>query len=261
MASKIIGMLDGLGTSLASKGQALMDSIFPPEKPFTLFAVGVALLILFPTIFFTTLTAVFLFLWGLGGYYLFKYFNKSTPPGATGDTIGDKLNSLTGNKLDFIMDHARGNWIQQQLGGDQSGKDAKEEKKASSPQNTPKKKANRTANDHKKTDSTDEDSASTTGADVKKRNDSPVSMKSGANGVKKVANPEHVTNGVKSGANGVSKVANPDHATDAVDNVTKTAGLGDHTDKVKGAPRKLAQAPGNVKGTVTGTLGGATGLT
>ncbi|KAF2158209.1 hypothetical protein K461DRAFT_264985 [Myriangium duriaei CBS 260.36] len=318
MASKIISMLDGVGTSLAQKGQSLLDGVFPPEKraelltrikafviknpkisaflltnvalsagplilfalfsltvfvfalivalvvallaavAFTLFAVGVALLILFPTVFFTTLTATFLFLWGLGGYYIFKAFNKSTPPGAKGDTIGDKLNALTGNKFDFVMDNARDSWISGQLGA--GGKPAEPKK---SPQNASKGQPNGTAHKHKKSNSsnshkTDDDTATTSGADVKKRSDSPMDgVKSGAG---KVANPDHVTNGVKSGANGVAKVANPDHVTDAADNVTKTAGLGEHTDRVKGAPRKLTQAPGQIKGTAVGSIGGATGL-
>lgn len=314
MASKIISMLDGLGSSLAQKGQSLMDGIFPPEKraellarirafvtknpkisaflltqmalsagplilfafftlsifvfslivalvvgllaavAFTLFAVGVALFILFPTVFFTTLTATFLFLWGLAGYYIFKQFNKSTPPGAKGDTIGDKLNALTGNRLNFVMENARGSWMEQQLGG------KKDESKEPSSNHTPKKLTNGTAHKHKhkKSDSTDEDSAKTSGADVKTRADSPMNgFKSGAT---KIANPDHVTNGVKSGVNGATKVANPDHVTNAVGNVTKTAGLGDHADKLKGGPRKLTQAPGNIKGTAVGTLGGATGL-
>jgi hypothetical protein len=74
---------------------------------FTLFMVVVALIILFPTVFFTSLTACFLFLWGLGGYYLLKWFNKGDMPAAEGDAIGDKLNALTGGRLDFIIGGAR----------------------------------------------------------------------------------------------------------------------------------------------------------
>jgi hypothetical protein len=40
---------------------------------FTLFMVGVALLFLVPTLFLTTFTASFLFLWGLGGFYILRW--------------------------------------------------------------------------------------------------------------------------------------------------------------------------------------------
>lgn len=76
---------------------------------FTLFCVGVALSIVFPFIFFTTLTACFLFLWGLGGYYLLKWVNSddSKKPAPEGAAIGDKLNSLTGGRLSGFLDSAR----------------------------------------------------------------------------------------------------------------------------------------------------------
>ena len=70
---------------------------------FTAFAVGVALLVILPTVFMTTMAASFLFLWGLGGYYLVKWFNEGESPAKPGEAIGDKLNSLTGGRLDFAM--------------------------------------------------------------------------------------------------------------------------------------------------------------
>jgi energy-coupling factor transporter transmembrane protein EcfT len=60
---------------------------------FTVFCVGVALLIVLPTVFATTMGATFLFLWGLGGYYILKWFN-STSPARPGEAIGDKLNTI-----------------------------------------------------------------------------------------------------------------------------------------------------------------------
>ena len=48
---------------------------------FIVFAVGVALVFLLPTLFFTTLVATFIFLWGLGAYYLLKWFNEKKIPG------------------------------------------------------------------------------------------------------------------------------------------------------------------------------------
>ena len=48
---------------------------------FIAFCVGLALIVLLPTLFFTTLVATFLFLWGVGAYYLVKWFNKKEIPG------------------------------------------------------------------------------------------------------------------------------------------------------------------------------------
>lgn len=73
---------------------------------FTAFMVGVALLVILPTVFLTTMAASFVFLWGLGGYYILKWFNKGGQA-PEGKAIGDKLNSLTGGRLDFLMDGAR----------------------------------------------------------------------------------------------------------------------------------------------------------
>jgi len=69
---------------------------------FTVFCIGVALVIVLPTVFITTMGASFLFLWGLGGYYILRWFN-SISPAAAGEALGDKLNALTGGRLDFIM--------------------------------------------------------------------------------------------------------------------------------------------------------------
>lgn len=78
---------------------------------FTLFAVGLALTIVLPTIFFTTMGATFLFLWGLGGYYVLKWANGDKDSGSSGDSetpsIGDRLNSLTGGRLTGFMSSAK----------------------------------------------------------------------------------------------------------------------------------------------------------
>ncbi|OJD38949.1 uncharacterized protein BKCO1_30006 [Diplodia corticola] len=74
----------------------------------TAFMVGIALLVVLPTIFLTTMGASFLFLWGLGGYYIMKWFNQGGDgPAAKGTAIGDKLNNLTGGRLDFLMNDTR----------------------------------------------------------------------------------------------------------------------------------------------------------
>jgi len=83
---------------------------------FTAFMVGTALLIVLPTVFLTTMAATFLFLWGLGGYYILKWFNEGESPASEGLAIGDKLNSLTGGRIGFLMDGAR---KQQEKGKDE----------------------------------------------------------------------------------------------------------------------------------------------
>jgi len=75
---------------------------------FTVFMLLVALFIILPTIFMTTLASSFLFLWGLGGYFLLKWFNDGEIPAAAGQAIGDAMNSLTGGRLTWLMDAARG---------------------------------------------------------------------------------------------------------------------------------------------------------
>ncbi|KAF1971800.1 hypothetical protein BU23DRAFT_469990 [Bimuria novae-zelandiae CBS 107.79] len=70
---------------------------------FTLFMVCVALLVVLPTIFMTTFTATFLFLWGLGGYYILKY-NEGETPAPDGTTIGDKINNLSGGRMGWLTE-------------------------------------------------------------------------------------------------------------------------------------------------------------
>ena len=74
---------------------------------FIVFAVGVALIFLLPVLFFTTAAAVFFFLFGLGSYYIVKWFNKKDVPGVhTGLADGVKeqsglgqLPGVDGNRL------------------------------------------------------------------------------------------------------------------------------------------------------------------
>jgi hypothetical protein len=77
---------------------------------FTLFAVGLALTVVLPTVFFTTMGATFLFLWGLGGYYALKWANgesESSSSEGGSATIGDRLNSLSGGRLTGFMSAAK----------------------------------------------------------------------------------------------------------------------------------------------------------
>jgi Promethin len=48
---------------------------------FTVFCLGLALFVLLPTLFMTTFAATFVFLWGLGAYYILKWFNQKDIPG------------------------------------------------------------------------------------------------------------------------------------------------------------------------------------
>lgn len=87
---------------------------------FTIFMVGVALLVVLPTIFFTTFAASFIFLWGLGGYYILKWFNEGDQPSEPGTAIGDKLNNWTGGRMSWFMDGARKKQEDQRTGADQT---------------------------------------------------------------------------------------------------------------------------------------------
>jgi len=62
---------------------------------FILVAVGFALAILFPTLFFTTFAAVGIWLWGMGAYYIIKWFNKKEVPGVH-VPMSDDLKKATG---------------------------------------------------------------------------------------------------------------------------------------------------------------------
>jgi hypothetical protein len=62
-------------------------------------------------VFFTTMGATFLFLWGLGGYYALKWANGESEPSKNSEsgnaTIGDRLNSLSGGRLTGFMSAAK----------------------------------------------------------------------------------------------------------------------------------------------------------
>ncbi|KAF1823043.1 uncharacterized protein K489DRAFT_370634 [Dissoconium aciculare CBS 342.82] len=76
---------------------------------FTLFSIGVALLVLLPVIFFTTASACILFFWGLAGYFVLRWATseKSMEDGQGGRTIGERINNLTGGRLDQFVGRAQ----------------------------------------------------------------------------------------------------------------------------------------------------------
>lgn len=88
---------------------------------FTVLMVAVALIVVLPTIFLTTFTATFFFLWGLGGYYILKWINDGGPA-PNGKAIGDKLNSLTGGRMGWLVDGTRKKAEDSQAGVDQKPK-------------------------------------------------------------------------------------------------------------------------------------------
>ncbi|KAG9520077.1 hypothetical protein E4T50_08095 [Aureobasidium sp. EXF-12298] len=162
---------------------------------FTLFMVVIALVILFPTVFFTSLAACFFFLWGLGGYYLLKWFNKGETPAADGEAIGDKINALTGGRLDFIMGGARKEYP------DHSGQNGSKDEASPKPNGKPRK--------------LQDNPAKSSGVDLGKQADS----------IKKNANVGNATNQATKQTNldGVTKQAGVDGATKKADGVTGTA--------------------------------------
>lgn len=62
---------------------------------FILIAVGFALAFLLPTLFFTTFAAVAVWLWGMGAYYILKWFNGKEVPGIH-TPMADELKKATG---------------------------------------------------------------------------------------------------------------------------------------------------------------------
>ena len=69
---------------------------------FIVFCVGVALIIMLPTLFFTTLVASFIWLWGLGTYYILKFFNQKDIPGIHTDLKSGLLGSQEESENDKL---------------------------------------------------------------------------------------------------------------------------------------------------------------
>ena len=69
---------------------------------FIVVCVGFALIILLPTLFFTTAAATFIWLWGMAGYYIVKKYNKKEIPGIHTDLkdapaeLREQLGGITG---------------------------------------------------------------------------------------------------------------------------------------------------------------------
>jgi len=225
---------------------------------FSLSAIGIALMFLFPIIFFTTLTACFIFLMGLAGYWIFKKFNQGGP-GNPGDAIGDKLNSLTGGRLDFFMGQARESLSEKRLGNEPQkiwshGPSGYYGDKEHTPKQIGEAKkehaANGSTDGHADGEANGQTNGHTNGTPKKAAADKSKATTSGSDA------KSHATNA----ADGVRK----NIGTEGVNNVTNQASkapvAGGAANTVKSTPKKLNNATGNVK-MATGVVGGASGLT
>lgn len=93
---------------------------------FSVVCVGFALIILLPTLFITTAAASFIWLWGVGAYYLLKWFNKKEIPGIhkpMGDGIGSELglDALTGGETPPQPEKANGHAANGSANGNANG--------------------------------------------------------------------------------------------------------------------------------------------
>jgi hypothetical protein len=59
---------------------------------------------LIPTLFAASFAASCFFLWGLAVYLILQRFNDGEAPGKRGTRVGDKLQGLTGGRLDWMVD-------------------------------------------------------------------------------------------------------------------------------------------------------------
>ncbi|KAK5100140.1 hypothetical protein LTR70_003332 [Exophiala xenobiotica] len=69
---------------------------------FILGAIGFGLAFLLPTLFFTTATGVAIWLFGMGAYYIIKWFNDKEVPGIH-KPMGEELKNSTGLSADSLM--------------------------------------------------------------------------------------------------------------------------------------------------------------
>ena len=113
---------------------------------FIVVCVGFALIILLPTLFFTTAAATFIWLWGLAGYYIIKKYNKKEIPGIHTDLksapegLREQLGALTGagGPQGDPNGGEQANGSAKEKGGDQANGGAKENGKPKEANGTPK---------------------------------------------------------------------------------------------------------------------------
>ncbi|KAL6713213.1 hypothetical protein ACLMJK_009334 [Lecanora helva] len=90
---------------------------------FIVAAVGFALIILLPTLFFTTAAATFIWLWGLAGYYILKWFNQKEIPG-----IHKDVKSGVQDQMQETVDGIGGGRGAQYAQEEEGGKEGEKEK-------------------------------------------------------------------------------------------------------------------------------------
>lgn len=73
---------------------------------FTASCVGLALLLLVPTVFVTTITSFFIFIWGLAGYFIFKWLNGQGAPGKSSYAASKEPKKLYDARSDGLLDSA-----------------------------------------------------------------------------------------------------------------------------------------------------------
>lgn len=78
---------------------------------FTVFWVGVALSVLIPTIFFTTITACFISFWALVGYHLLQTINRRNSGSSAKPRSGDVSNGVVSSSWasEFTNEEKRNN--------------------------------------------------------------------------------------------------------------------------------------------------------
>jgi hypothetical protein len=66
----------------------------------------VALFIVVPTLFLTTLASVFVYTWAMIGYYVFRWYNQAERPEEERESVSRKLDKISGERLQGLMDTA-----------------------------------------------------------------------------------------------------------------------------------------------------------
>ncbi|OAL50899.1 hypothetical protein IQ07DRAFT_537141 [Pyrenochaeta sp. DS3sAY3a] len=75
---------------------------------FTFIAVGLALILVVPTVFLASCSATVIFVWSFAGYLVLRRFNDGEAPGKPGTRVGDTLHGLTGGRLGLWSGDAPG---------------------------------------------------------------------------------------------------------------------------------------------------------
>lgn len=94
---------------------------------FILGAVGFSLAFLLPTLFLTTAAGVAIWLFGMGAYYIIKWFNEKEVPGIH-KPLGESLQNSTGLSMDSLTGGGAGKTEENGATGNDAGNDASTDK-------------------------------------------------------------------------------------------------------------------------------------